>query len=214
MADSRLIENHTAGSRITARVTSMALAVVGAAAPSVGVSEPWFNGNDRNQVGECRSVVPSYASGSDAFSRSNSTIPKTVTIAANDPALSDYDDYGFFELRFHATPLFADPTFESNLQVRMSDRERWIFDHLVQHLAEVSRREYVRVDRFTVELFDDPEDGSREYFLTLHVPLTAHEAMKFWNRVGRFVMLWANELGSIERSILSERVGIGISWDE
>lgn len=212
-ADENDLNRNNGGTRFRDRVALTALAFsMFAPTASAMVDDPSYTSNQDTRLERHMDSGPFDPAMHGDAATTNADSP-SVALQSSNHNDDGYDYTGIGSLAFVPTPVFTGPPPGSLDNLAMSDREFNVLEQLLAHIADVSARQFVRVTETAVDVFHDPEDESKEYYLTLKVPLGTHEALKYWDEVGQSIEQLADRLTEYDREILTARVGVGVEWD-
>lgn len=198
-------QRNSGGSRFVSTVVAMSLAASYAATPVVG--QPLTMEHQDSLM------RPFYVESSEDIGDKHGTNAPASLLISDYAFDDDGSIYGDLLLVDIEVSSFSDPPQDQLDRIAFSDRERNVLRALLVCIEEASNREYVKVTETTVEVVIDPEEDNREYHVTVSVPLTSHEAMKYWGRMGRAIEIMQGSLAPYEQAILTERFAFGVEWD-
>lgn len=114
----------------------------------------------------------------------------------------------------HSNIVQPDLTYVNLKPISLTDRERVVLDGLVEVIRIEAYWSAVRFESVQVARFDDPDEGSHAFVLTLKVPLPPRAAFMFWDDLGSRISRWAETLPHVYQDILDERFVVDVEWLE
>lgn len=103
----------------------------------------------------------------------------------------------------------VDPSAEEQLTSRVIP----VVNKLLPLMYEVARRDCMPVTKLELTGYVDPEDGTRELFVTQWIHTGPDVALDYWDRLGDAVTDLGHTLSKTQANILADRIAVVVRWE-